>query len=108
MDAPAAEKLSITLPAEMARLIRAALRPVRRCGSVKVVLTAAALEDLAEIGEYIAQGNPLRAASFVEELLAHCERLGTQSLRHLPVPRYEVHGIRRCARDYEPLLFPKG
>ena len=97
---------------------------------MKVVITAAALEDLAEIGAYIARDNPRRAGSFVDELLEHCERLGAQPLRHPLVPRYEVHGIRRCvhasylifyrvglkeidvvhvlqgARDYEPLLFP--
>lgn len=96
---------------------------------MKVVITAA-LDDLAAIAAYIARDNPTRAESFVDALLEHCERLGTQPLRHPLVPRYEVHGIRRCAhasylifyrvgrkqvevvhvlqgaRDYEPLLFP--
>ena len=97
---------------------------------MRVVVTAAALQDLAEIGAYIARDNPERAVSFIDELLEHCERLGAQPLRNPLVPRYKAHGIRRCvhanylifyrvglkqievihvfqgAREYEPLLFP--
>ena len=45
----------------------------------------AALRDLEEIGDYIATDDPRRAASFVAELRAHCERL-------LPNPR--IHPVR--------------
>ena len=97
---------------------------------MKVVLTEQAIADVLAIGEYIRPHNPTRAASFVEELLDHCERLEQFPLKHPLVPRYEHHGIRRCvhanylifyriqdpqievvhilhgAQDYESLLFP--
>lgn len=96
---------------------------------MRVVITAAAKQDLIEIGEFIRPHNPKRAASFVEELLQHCETLGDRSRAYPLVPRYEHHGVRRSvhrgylifyringellevlhilngARDYESLLF---
>ena len=98
---------------------------------MKVVITDAAKLDLIGIGDYIRPHNPERAASFVEELLDHCQALAALPRRHPLVPCYEQHGIRRCvhadylifyrvgaelvevihilhgAQDYEPLLFPK-
>lgn len=97
---------------------------------MKVVITEAAKRDLLAIGDYIRPDNPSRAASFVQELLDHCEWLAELPRRHPLVPRYERYGIRRCvhadylifyrvgtdrvdvihilhgAQDYEPLLFP--
>ena len=97
---------------------------------MKVVVTDSAKLDLVGIGDYIRPHNPDRAASFVEELLDHCQALSELPSRHPLVPRYEHHGIRRCvhadylifyrvgtkrvevvhilhgAQDYEPLLFP--
>ncbi len=96
---------------------------------MRVVITAAAKQDLIEIGEFIRPHNPKRAASFVEELLQHCESLGDRPRAYPLVPRYEQHGVRRSvhrsylifyringellevlhilngARDYENLLF---
>lgn len=40
-----------------------------------VLITAQAEADLERIGDYIAEDNPQRAASFIPELLARCERL---------------------------------
>jgi len=98
---------------------------------VKVVITNAAKLDLIGIGDYIRPHNPERAASFVEELLDHCQALAELPRRHPLVPCYEKQGIRRCvhadylifyrvgaelvevihilhgAQDYEPLLFSK-
>ena len=34
--------------------------------------------DLREIGDYIAQDNPRRAVSFIDELVAHCHRITSQ------------------------------
>jgi toxin ParE1/3/4 len=98
---------------------------------VEVVITAAAKRDLIGIADYIRPHNPGRAASFVEELLDHCQTLAEElPLRHPLVPRFEHHGIRRGvhadylifyrggtrfievihilhgAREYEALLFP--
>jgi plasmid stabilization system protein ParE len=47
---------------------------------MRVVVTDAALDDLLQIGRYIAQDNPVRAASFVEELYAGCPQLGETPL----------------------------
>jgi toxin ParE1/3/4 len=54
---------------------------------VKVVITAAAKRDLIGIADYIRPHNPGRAASFVEELLDHCQTLAELPLRHPLVPR---------------------
>jgi toxin ParE1/3/4 len=68
---------------------------------VKVVITEAATRDLIGIGDYIRPHNPERAASFLEELLDHCQALSELPLRNPLVPRYERHGIRRCVHgDY--------
>jgi plasmid stabilization system protein ParE len=49
---------------------------------VKVVITEAAKLDLIGIGDYIGPHNPERAASFVEELLDHCQALAELPRRH--------------------------
>jgi toxin ParE1/3/4 len=97
---------------------------------MKVVLTAEAFGDLERIGDYIAQDNPARARSFVQELLAKARELGDLPHGFPLVPGYAHLGVRRCAygsylifyriepdqvtvihvlhgaRDYEALLFP--
>jgi len=96
---------------------------------MKVALTAEALGDLEQIGDYIARDNPSRAASFVDELIGKARELGELPRGFPLVPRYEHLGIRRRAhgnylifyrvgpdlvsvihilqgaRDYEALLF---
>jgi len=42
---------------------------------VRLLITPLAAHDLEEIGDYIAQDNPLRAASFIAELRAQCEKI---------------------------------
>lgn len=97
---------------------------------MKVVITDSARLDLIGIGDYIRPHNLKRAASFVEELIDHCQRLAELPQRYPLVPRYEHYGVRRCvhadylifyrvgtehveilhilrgAQDYESLLFP--
>ena len=97
---------------------------------MKVLFAPAAALELQKIGEYIAKGNPVRATTFIDELVDRCYTL-TESPRRYPlVPRYEHWGFRRCvhgnylifyrvreeaidivhvlhsASDYESLLFP--
>jgi plasmid stabilization system protein ParE len=43
---------------------------------VKVVLTTEALDDLERISDYIAQDNPPRARSFVQELMEKARQPG--------------------------------
>ena len=96
-----------------------------------VVLTHEAEHDLEAIGDYIARDNPLRAASFVDELRDDCLGLADFPERFPLVPRYETYGLRRRvhgnylifyaveadrvvvvhilngAQDYEAILFPR-
>ncbi|KXG86966.1 type II toxin-antitoxin system RelE/ParE family toxin [Agrobacterium bohemicum] len=50
--------------------------------------------DLEQIADYIAQGNPQSALSFVRELRSNCEDLMDAPNSFAPVPRYHHHGIR--------------
>lgn len=95
---------------------------------MRVVISAAAKNDLIEIGDFIAIHNRERAKSFVNELLQKCEALGDMPRAFPLVPRYECYDVRRLvfrdylifyrvgemveiarvlhgAQDYEPLLF---
>ena len=57
-----------------------------------------AVEDLEAIGDYIADDNPARAVSFVEELLDRCGRIAAQPRAYTrrddlaPGLRQAVHG----------------
>ncbi len=97
---------------------------------MRVVLTEEARADLEQIADYIARDNPVRARSFVQDLIASARGIGVSPLGFQLVPRYEHRNIRRRvfgaylifyrveadrvsiihilhgARDYEALLFP--
>lgn len=42
---------------------------------MKVIFSPAARDDLCDIADYIAQDNPARAASFIDELEVRCDAL---------------------------------
>jgi toxin ParE1/3/4 len=42
---------------------------------MQLLITPLAAFDLEEIGDYVAQDNPVRAGTFVAELRAHCEKI---------------------------------
>lgn len=95
-----------------------------------VSFTAAAEADLETIADFIARDNPVRAVSFVAEIVDRCHGLADAPQGFPLVPRYERSGIRRRpygaylvfyrieaerievlrilngARDYEAILFP--
>ncbi|WP_105441190.1 type II toxin-antitoxin system RelE/ParE family toxin [Neorhizobium sp. T25_13] len=95
-----------------------------------VVITSEAEEDFERIGDYIAQFNPSRAESFVEELLLRCQnlarmpfrfpllsRLQHADIRRVPHGNYVIYyrvddanvyilNILNAAQDYEAILFP--
>lgn len=101
---------------------------------MKVVLTAEAEADLEAIGDFIAADDPVRAITFIDELVACCIRLADAPHGFPLVPRHEGTGIRRRvfgrylifyrvneaagridvlhilngARDYEDILFAEG
>jgi toxin ParE1/3/4 len=97
---------------------------------MNVIISERAFEDLLEIGAVIAEHNPLRARTFVNELRLACRSLGGMPHAHPLLDRYEQAGMRKkpfgnylifyrvsdhvevisvlhAARDYERLLFPQ-
>ncbi len=60
-----------------------------------VHITAEARHDLFQIAEVIAQNNPSRAFSFIDELEEKCLSLADSPKAFSLVPRYEAYGIRR-------------
>ena len=45
-----------------------------------VLFTPLAETDLEDIGDYIAQDNPARALSFIQEIRAQCQKIGKSPL----------------------------
>lgn len=99
---------------------------------MRVDFTAVAETDLEAIHDYIARDNPVRALSFVRDLVQRCTDLAEMPQAFPVVPRYQhldirrrVHGrylifyriqddrvtilhILNGAMDVEALLFPQG
>jgi len=63
---------------------------------MKVVITNATKADLVEIGEFIRPHSPIRAITFVDELLDRCATLADMPRAFPLVPRYQRHRIRPC------------
>ena len=69
---------------------------------MKVVLTAAARDDLEEIGDFIAKDSPKRARSFVRELIEAARRIGDipqgdgRSLLIREIAAIDAGGTDRC------------
>jgi addiction module RelE/StbE family toxin len=96
-----------------------------------VIFANEAKADLKEIGDYIAQNDPHRAISFIEEMIDCCEMLELRPHAYAIVPRFahlgfrkrtfgnylifyrvldgqvEVARILNAARDYDALLIPE-
>jgi plasmid stabilization system protein ParE len=62
---------------------------------MKVLITRSAEAGLFEIGMRIADDNPSRAVTFLEELRQVCNRLGDTPKAYPMVERYRSSGIRR-------------
>jgi len=97
---------------------------------MKLVFTDEAKADLLQINEWIAEDNPGRAFTFVDELEERCGRLigmprayplvrgrENSGVRRVPHGHYlifyrvtadvvEILHVLHGARDYEPILFP--
>jgi toxin ParE1/3/4 len=67
-------------------------------------LSPQAVADLQEIGDYIARDNPQRAASFVAELLAHCQRLADHPEAYPARPELG-EGLRSCVHQRYVIFF---
>jgi plasmid stabilization system protein ParE len=99
---------------------------------MKVVVSAAAEQDLREIGEFVARDSPSQAARVVNAIADRAQQLAEAPEAFQLVPRYEHFGMRRRpyknylifyrvaanavevvrilhgARDYEHILFGPG
>ena len=62
---------------------------------MNLIFTSEARADLIHIGDKIAEHNPARAITFVEELEAKCLALLDNPLQYSVVPRHEASGMRR-------------
>ncbi len=62
---------------------------------MKAILSDKAKNSITEIGEYIAEDNPRRAASFVRELRAKAMQIGNMPRAFPLMPRFEAQAIRR-------------
>jgi toxin ParE1/3/4 len=60
-----------------------------------VLFTPLADTDLEEIGDYIAQDNPARALSFIQEIRAQCQKIGKSPLAYRVRPELGDE-IRSC------------
>jgi addiction module RelE/StbE family toxin len=66
-----------------------------------LIFTDEAERDLEHIGEWIAQDNPRRAVTFIQELRSRCEALADMPFAYPLVSEHENTGIRRRThRDY--------
>jgi toxin ParE1/3/4 len=71
---------------------------------MKAVFSPFALEDLLEIGTYIARDNPTRALRFVDELETHCQQLGQAP--SIGVKRPDLaEGIRMRAQGHYLIFY---
>lgn len=67
-------------------------------------ITPLAAQDLEEIGDYIAQDNPIRAGSFVTELLAQCQKIALNPVGYRARPELS-DGLRSCAHGNYVIFF---
>lgn len=63
---------------------------------MEIIWSLQAIEDIEEIGDFIAEDNPVRAVSFVDELISCVERLSEHPesgpiIEENPVLRHIVH-----------------
>ena len=63
---------------------------------MKVAFQDAAESDLEGIGDHIAERDPIRAISFVNDIRAHANRIGDFPESCPIMRRFGAHEIRRC------------
>ena len=62
---------------------------------MRVEISATAEAELEQIGDYIAKDSPLRAVSFIDELIDAAQSIGVNPEAYRLIPRYEHFGYRR-------------
>lgn len=71
---------------------------------MRLLLTPLAEQDLEEIGDYIAQDNPTRALSFVQELQAQCQKICLNPAGYRRRPELSSD-VRSCAHGHYVIFF---
>ena len=71
---------------------------------MQLLITPLAAFDLEEIGDNIAQDNPVRAGTFVAELRAHCEKICLNHAGYRRRPELS-EGLRSCAHGNYVIFF---
>ena len=71
---------------------------------MQLLIRPLAAYDLEEIGDYIAQDNPVRAGSFVAELRAQCEKICLNPAGYRRRPELS-DDLRSCAHDNYVIFF---
>ena len=71
---------------------------------MRVVLSNQAEIDLEEIGDYIAEDNPVRAVSFVREMREHFQQIAKAPLAYTQRPELG-DGVRSCTHGNYLILF---
>lgn len=72
---------------------------------MQVRLSNAAERELEDIGNFIANDNPLRAVSFVQELVERCHGLADHSKRYPVITTWRGLQIRRCPYRYYLIFY---
>ena len=67
---------------------------------MQLLIMPLAAYDLEEIGDYIAQDNPIRAGTFVAELRAHCEKICLNPAGYRRRPDLS-DDLRSCAHELD-------
>ena len=71
---------------------------------MQLLITPLAAFDLEEIGDYIAQDNPIRAGTFVAELRAHCQKICLNPAGYRQRPELS-DDLRSCAHGNYVIFF---
>jgi toxin ParE1/3/4 len=71
---------------------------------VRLTFAPKALQDLQDIGDFVAQDNPSRAITFVKEMVGHCTKLASAPEAY-PVLADLDPGIRRAVHGAYLILF---
>jgi toxin ParE1/3/4 len=71
---------------------------------MRVTFSPLAERDLEAIGDYIADDNPSRALSFIEELRVQCANIAKAPLAYRARPELG-EGLRSCAYGYYVIFF---
>jgi toxin ParE1/3/4 len=68
------------------------------------IVSSEAEADLEEIGDYIAQDNPHRADTFIDEIRARFEEISRMPLAYAARPEIDV-GVRACVHGNYVIFF---